>query len=77
MHACAADVRWPGVPAAQTARGRLRGLALVPMRVRRFRLQRATEEEARWLQRTLDRESRAFGMRVNYASARELLLHCG
>jgi hypothetical protein len=30
------------------------------------------EEEARWLQRTLERESRAFGTRVEYASAGEL-----
>ena len=44
--------------------GPVRELALVPMRMRRFRLQRATEEEARWLQHTLDRESRAFGTRV-------------
>jgi poly-gamma-glutamate synthesis protein (capsule biosynthesis protein) len=50
----------------------LQGLALVQMRVRRFRLQRATEEEARWLQDTLDRESRGFGTRVEYASAGEL-----
>ena len=54
------------------ADGTVRQLALAPMRVRRFRLQRATEEEAGWLQRTLDRESRAFGTRVELASMREL-----
>jgi len=59
-------------PTLDAASGRLQGLALVPMRVRRFRLQRATEEEARWLQDTLDRESRGFGTRVEYASASEL-----
>jgi len=64
-------------PTLDPASGRLQRLALVPLRVRRFRLQRAAQEEARWLQRTLERESRAFGMRVDYASARELLLHCG
>jgi poly-gamma-glutamate synthesis protein (capsule biosynthesis protein) len=47
------------------------------MRVRRFRLQRAVEEEARWLQHTLDRESRAFGARVELGSAQELLLRGG
>ncbi len=59
-------------PTLAAASGALRGLALVPMRVRRFRLQRATDDEARWLQQTLDRESRAFGTRVELASAREL-----
>jgi len=59
-------------PTLEAASGRLQGLAMVPLRVRRFRLQRAVEEEARWLQRTLERESRAFGTRVEYASAGEL-----
>jgi len=54
------------------ADGTVHQLALAPMRVRRFRLQRAAEEEARWLQHTLDRESRAFGTRVEAASAGEL-----
>ena len=57
------------------ADGAVRELALVPMRVRRFRLQRATAEEAGWLQRTLDRESGELGTRVELASARELLVH--
>lgn len=64
-------------PTLDTANGRLQELALVPMRMRRFRLQRAAEEEARWLRDTLDRESRAFGARVELASAQELLLRWG
>jgi poly-gamma-glutamate synthesis protein (capsule biosynthesis protein) len=52
--------------------GEVRSLELVPMRVRRFRLQRASDEEAAWLARTLDRESRGFGTRVELASPREL-----
>jgi poly-gamma-glutamate synthesis protein (capsule biosynthesis protein) len=52
--------------------GPVRELSLVPMRMRRFRLQRASAEEALWLQQTLDRESRKFGTRVELASAREL-----
>jgi poly-gamma-glutamate synthesis protein (capsule biosynthesis protein) len=60
--------------ALDAADGTVRQLSLVPMRVRRFRLQRAVEEEARWLQRTLDRESRVFGTRVELGSAQELLL---
>jgi len=51
--------------------------ALVPMRVRRFRLQRASEEEARGLRQMLDRESRGFGTYVELASARELLVPAG
>jgi poly-gamma-glutamate synthesis protein (capsule biosynthesis protein) len=37
--------------------GKLAHLALVPLRVRRFRLERASEEEADWLAATLGRES--------------------
>jgi poly-gamma-glutamate capsule biosynthesis protein CapA/YwtB (metallophosphatase superfamily) len=55
-------------------RGGVRELSLVPMRMRRFRLQRASDEEAAWLARTLDRESRGLGARVELASARELLV---
>ncbi|MFW5951156.1 MAG: CapA family protein, partial [Gemmatimonadota bacterium] len=44
--------------------GALRRLRMTPMRIRRFRLERADEEEAAWLARTLDRESRPFGARV-------------
>lgn len=44
--------------------GRLLGLDLVPFRIRRFRLERASAEEREWLRDTLDRESRPFGCRV-------------
>ncbi|HEX9182978.1 MAG TPA: CapA family protein [Burkholderiales bacterium] len=50
----------------------VRELSLVPMRMRRFRLQRASDEEAAWLARTLDRESRELGACVELASVREL-----
>jgi poly-gamma-glutamate synthesis protein (capsule biosynthesis protein) len=50
----------------------VRELSLVPMRMRRFRLQRASDEEAAWLARTLDRESRELGARVELASPRAL-----
>jgi poly-gamma-glutamate synthesis protein (capsule biosynthesis protein) len=42
----------------------LTGLRMVPMQLRRFRLWRASESDAQWLQRTLDRESAVFGTRV-------------
>jgi poly-gamma-glutamate synthesis protein (capsule biosynthesis protein) len=52
--------------------GEVASLVLVPMRMRRFRLQRASDEEAQWLAGTLDRESRALGTRVELATSREL-----
>ncbi|RUL75928.1 CapA family protein [Dyella choica] len=39
-------------------------LALLPYRIRKFRLQSASEAERRSLQRTLDGESRPFGVRI-------------
>ncbi|MEJ8568648.1 CapA family protein [Elongatibacter sediminis] len=44
--------------------GALRSLELVPMRIRRFRLQQPPAEEVAWLQAVLDRESRKLGTRV-------------
>ena len=55
------------------AAARLERLALAPMRIRRFRLERAAERDARWLQRELERESRRFGTRVQMLSPGVLL----
>jgi poly-gamma-glutamate capsule biosynthesis protein CapA/YwtB (metallophosphatase superfamily) len=44
--------------------GALSKLALVPYQIRRFRLHRASEADAMWLQSTLDRESVRFGTRI-------------
>lgn len=44
--------------------GRLQELRLIPTRVRKFQITRATGEELRWLKETLDREGRVFGTRV-------------
>ena len=44
--------------------GELTGLRMIPMRIRRFRLNRASDAESDWLAATLDRESRQFGSRV-------------
>lgn len=44
--------------------GRLVGLEMVPLQIRRFRLNRASIDDVAWLGRTLDRESRQFGVRV-------------
>jgi poly-gamma-glutamate capsule biosynthesis protein CapA/YwtB (metallophosphatase superfamily) len=55
--------------------GRLLGLHLVPFRVRKFRLNRATHVEAAWLQSTLDRESTRFGTRVRPDDGNDLSVH--
>ncbi|HEX6265430.1 MAG TPA: hypothetical protein VFZ81_00875, partial [Burkholderiales bacterium] len=45
-------------PVLEPATGRLAALTLCPMRLARFRLQRASGEEAGWLATELSRESR-------------------
>jgi poly-gamma-glutamate capsule biosynthesis protein CapA/YwtB (metallophosphatase superfamily) len=46
------------------ASGKLSRLWMVPMQMRRFRLQRASAQDNRWLREILDRESRLLGSRV-------------
>ena len=50
--------------------GRLVRFEAVPLRIRHFRLERATAEEAGWLARTLDRESRRLGTAVRFEAGR-------
>lgn len=52
--------------------GTLRRLTLTPTEVRHFRVNRARPDDARWIAATLDRESRAFGTRVERVSDGEL-----
>jgi poly-gamma-glutamate capsule biosynthesis protein CapA/YwtB (metallophosphatase superfamily) len=47
------------------------------MRIRRFRLERASVEEAGWLAEMLDRESRGFGVRVEKTADGRLALRWG
>jgi len=54
--------------------GELLRFTATPMRVRRFRVNRATEEEAMWLEQRLARESERFGTRVERQSDGRLLL---
>lgn len=56
------------------ASGALTALEMAPMRIRRFRLERAADEDARWLAETLDGESRKFGAQVGMTSERRLSL---
>ena len=43
---------------------------MMPMQIRRFRLNRASEADARWLGDVLDRESGALGARVHLRDGR-------
>jgi poly-gamma-glutamate synthesis protein (capsule biosynthesis protein) len=54
--------------------GHLRRLEMVPMQIRRFRLQRATPADARWLGEAIDREGRGLGTGVRLAEDGSLLL---
>lgn len=47
--------------ASDETSGRLSGLNIVPFRIRRFRLERASAPDVGWLHRTLNRESAEFG----------------
>jgi poly-gamma-glutamate synthesis protein (capsule biosynthesis protein) len=61
-------------PTVDARDGTLRRLTLTPTCVRHFRVNRATPDDARWMAVTLDRESRAFGTRVERANTGELRL---
>ena len=57
--------------------GELTRLEMIPMRIRRFQLNRASGEEASWLAATMDRESRRFGSRVELQEDQSLILDWG
>ncbi len=59
---------------ADAATGRLARLEMVPMQIQRFRLRRATLPDARWLGRTVERESARFETRVETAHDGTLLV---
>ncbi|MBI3046698.1 MAG: CapA family protein [Acidobacteria bacterium] len=52
-------------PSVDPATGRLSGLRMTPLQIRKLRLNRASAADARWLCTTLDRISRSFGARVD------------
>ncbi|PWS35952.1 poly-gamma-glutamate biosynthesis protein [Falsiroseomonas bella] len=56
------------LPRLSAATGELLGLTLVPFRIGRFRLNRASAADAGWLRDTLDRESLRFGTRIGMAA---------
>jgi poly-gamma-glutamate capsule biosynthesis protein CapA/YwtB (metallophosphatase superfamily) len=61
----------------RAADGVLAGLTLVPLRIRRFRLERASAEDAAWLCGKLDTQSRPFGAGVADDGACALALRWG
>jgi poly-gamma-glutamate capsule biosynthesis protein CapA/YwtB (metallophosphatase superfamily) len=65
------------LPELDPSGGSLRRLALVPTRIRRFRVNRASASDAEWLQGMMNREGRAFGTRVERTPAGELELRWG
>lgn len=64
------------LPVLESATGTLRRVTLVPLRIRRFQLQRASPQEAEWLADTLDRESRGWGTRVRLEPDGTLAVQC-
>jgi poly-gamma-glutamate synthesis protein (capsule biosynthesis protein) len=61
----------------ERATGRLLRLAMTPTRIRRFRVQRATTDEAQWLWQVLKRESAPFGVDVMLGDDHRLQLRWG
>ncbi len=57
--------------------GSLVRLEMRPLEIRRFRLQRASQDDARWLRETLDREGAALGTRVELEPGGRLVLSWG
>ncbi len=56
------------------ASGRLLGLEMTPMQIRRFRLNRASASDARWISGILEREGAAFGTAAELTPEGRLLL---
>jgi poly-gamma-glutamate synthesis protein (capsule biosynthesis protein) len=52
--------------------GQLVGLEMVPTQIERFRIRRASEENAHWLERVLNREGQQFGTQVKLRKDRVL-----
>jgi poly-gamma-glutamate synthesis protein (capsule biosynthesis protein) len=61
-------------PRLDGIRGELLSLDIVPLRIRRFRLERADPEDARWLANSMSRESKAFGSLLTLCDNRRLRL---
>jgi poly-gamma-glutamate capsule biosynthesis protein CapA/YwtB (metallophosphatase superfamily) len=62
------------LPSFASATGELTALEMVPMRIRRLQLTRASQADAEWLRGTLDRVNRPFGARVQVSDDGSLQL---
>jgi poly-gamma-glutamate synthesis protein (capsule biosynthesis protein) len=60
--------------AADPTTGEIIDLEMTPLQIRRFRLHRATREDAEWLQCRLDRECRRFGGKITLDPDNRLIL---
>lgn len=67
------DLTFMYFPTLDRSKGSLGRLLLVPMQIRHFRLNRARKEDALWLERTLDRELREFGLELERQQDQSLL----
>jgi poly-gamma-glutamate synthesis protein (capsule biosynthesis protein) len=56
------------------ATGKLIRLEMTPLRIRRFRRDRATRDDAEWLQHMLDHASAPFGVRISRRPDDRLIL---
>jgi poly-gamma-glutamate capsule biosynthesis protein CapA/YwtB (metallophosphatase superfamily) len=74
LEAYRSELRPMYLPRIDHRSGRLLGLEMAPMEVRRFRLHRASDEASGWLAQTLDRESPTLGARVERRSDNTLAL---
>jgi poly-gamma-glutamate synthesis protein (capsule biosynthesis protein) len=61
-------------PAVSTRQGTLARLSMIPLRIRKFRLDRAPEADVAWLRETLTREGARFNTRANAAPDGSLTL---
>ncbi len=61
-------------PRLSSATGQLIDLQMTPLQIKRFRLQRASKTDARWLRDTLNRYSGAFGSQVILSEDNRLYL---
>jgi poly-gamma-glutamate synthesis protein (capsule biosynthesis protein) len=62
-------------PTLEPAGGRLAALQMTPTQVRRFRVNRASEADMRWLRELLNREGKRFGTRVEITEDNTFDLH--
>jgi poly-gamma-glutamate capsule biosynthesis protein CapA/YwtB (metallophosphatase superfamily) len=62
------DLRLLYLPRLDPTTGELVELRMAPVQARQMRLHRASDDDARWLRRTLDKVSRRFGSRIDLGS---------